>query len=208
MNNRRNKLYIPLISILTLQVLAMILALTFMLYNYENFIDDTKVISFFYIFIGLIVTSSIYSLSIINFIKKEYVEQFAKYKKKIISVNMKREISALLMVILLLPAILSLFVIINAYMKSGLSLKQNKFAKRQIRINGVPHFLRQKKVIDGLEGNEVALRMIKNVNEFKKNKIDTVYNCNLFIIQILNEEEIEFEVKYKQKEVYELGMEM
>ena len=112
------------------------------------------------------------------------------------------------MIILLLPAIFSLFILINTFIKSGLSLKQNKYAKRQIRIKGVPHFLKQKQVIEGLSGKKEARRMIKNATEFKDNKVDTIYNCNLFIIQTLEKEEIEFKIKYKEKEVYEIGMSM
>lgn len=208
MNNRRNNLYIPLMTILTAQLIAVLLTLIFTLNNFDDFLQDKKVIISFYAFIGLIIAASIYSMIIIYFIKNEYKEQFEKYGKQIIKVNSKREYSALLIVSLLLPALISLFIILNAFMKSGLSLRQNKYAKRQIRIKGVPYFLRQKQVIEGLQGNEVALRMIENVNEFKKKNIDTVYNCNLFIIQILNEEEIEFKVKYKEKEVFEIGMSM
>lgn len=208
MNNRRNTLYIPLLLVMAAQVFVMLLSLAFALDNYENALHDNKVIISFYTFIGLIIASSIYSLSIIFSIKKDYSEQHNKYGKAIILKNSKREMSALIITISLVPAILSLFVVINAFAKSGLSIKRNNYAKRQIRINGVPHFLKQKQVIESLKKKKDASRMIKNALEFKSDKIDTVYNCNLFIIQILNKEEIEFEVKYKEKEVFEIGMSM
>ena len=208
MNNRRNSLYIPLILILIGEILAMLLSIAFALNNYRSALHDKGVIVSFYIFIGLIIAASIYSFTIIHLVKNNYIQQYKEYNKAIIIGNLKRETSALIVVSSFLPAILSLFIIVNTYVKSGLSMKRNRYAKRQIRIKAVPLFLKQKKVVEGLKKKHDALRMINNAIKFKDNKIDSAYNCHLFIIQILDKENIEFKIEYKENEIYEIGMSM
>ena len=206
MNNIRTSKYVILLTTLFMSLIFSILFIVAWIGNYKDIWDSRFFVNTLAMFILSIIANSIVALIIYLDIKKDYEEQYKKYQDKNIKINLKRERSALLMVMLTMPGIITFFVVMNAYLKSGLTKKQYKFAIKEIQIKNIENILKQKKVKNKINKIPLAKTIIKDVLHMRKNNVDSKHNCGLYILQILKEVNIKFDIDYDLKEVYYIGM--
>ena len=206
MNNSRNKFYIGIMGSLLVIIILIITAFGEFLANSKDSSKSGTYLLPLYLLAGMVFVASVLSIVVLVFTIKQYDVKIEKYKIKFIEENKKREVSALLMTILSSFLIFPLFVMLNAYLKSGLSSKQRKHAERIIRVKRVDKFLKQKAVIEFIKNNNEARVVIKDIIKLREEGRDTVFNCNLFILKILTEEKVDYKIIYGEKEVYYIGM--
>lgn len=206
MNNKRTNLYLYIIGMMGAAILVFFVALHFMLNNIHNFMSIDGFVVPFSLFVSLSAIASATAGFLFWKMNKEYKNQFEKYGIQFIKKNQKRESSALIMAMVGSLLLFPIFPLINAFLKSGLSKKQEDKAKMEIKIKRVDKFLEQEDVIKALENLPEIKQEIDMVNEIKKAEFDSVYNCNLYILKLLEQNEVPFTVKFSEKEVYYVGM--
>lgn len=206
MNNKRSPYLLTLILLLSFNLLFGIILISGFLSKPHDTLSSDVFIAGLSGFLSFSFISMFFSIFAFVHVKKTYDSQFEKYGIDFIRENQKREQSAILMVIFSSFLIYPLFPIINAWLKSGLSHKACEHAKRQIRVKRVDKFLKQEEVMKVLLANEEARKVIKSTIELREQKVDTVFNCNLYILKILNELKAPYKIIYNPKEVYYIGM--
>lgn len=206
MNKDRNPLYLIPIGVYSLLIVFFITTFSWYLSHSNNFFEDgvgTALIVMCVLIAGGAAGSTV---PVYLNIKKYYPKSLKKYDDQIVAENFKRENSAALISMSASLVIVPIFVLINSYFKSGLSKKQKEYAETQIKIKQVNDALKLKSVQKKLKTIPDAKRMIENVVEMKEEGLDTEYNCNLYILQILREEGVEFSIPIDEREFYFLGM--
>ena len=206
MNNQRNINYLLIIALLSINVIFGITWFAGYLSSANNPLGSIVFLIGMSCTITISVISMIFSIIIYTHTKKDYDEQFEEYNIEFIRVNQKREQSALLMTAISAILFYPIFPMINAWIKSGLNKKEREHAKREIRVKRVDKFLKQDAVIEHLKNHKKEKELIEQTINIREKKLDTKFNCNLYILKILNEINAPYEIIYNVKEVYYLGM--
>lgn len=207
MNNKRNKIYTYIIAVLGVNIIMFIITLLAMLLNFH---DNFEKSPFFLVSLSmyLVISLTISIIGIVEYIKtkKSYDAQYAKYKIEHIRENQKRELSALMMTIVSSFLLYPIFPMLNAYFKSGLDKKQFETSRHEIKVKNIDTILGFKNVKSQLDKLPKVKEEIENIILVRKAELDVAYNCNTFILHLLEKNDIKFEIEYDELEVYYRGV--